>query len=157
MSVWNWIHEFADRAEEEGDEERVRLWELQQQAFIHGKNNPEMMLAALDEGRALAQQLNEPWWVLHFDHWRLQCLMHYQLDYRPVLDIAVRAALEARKPAYAHLPQRICLHEDLIYGYLGIDPLGNAAAIEKALDFMAREVSDDLECRYCVQNCRTEF
>jgi hypothetical protein len=157
MSVWDWIHEFAERVEAEGDEERLRLWDLQQQAFLHGKSNPESMLAALEEGRSLAQLLQEPWWVLHFDHWRLQCYMHYLLDYTPVLDIAVRAALEARKPAYAQLPQRICLHEDLIYGYLGVDPLGHAPAIEKALDFMAQEVCDELECRYCLQNCRSEF
>ena len=157
MSVWEWIHEFAAQAEADGDEQRMRLYELQGEAFRHGKGNPELMLAAIEEGRTLAQSLNEPWWVLHFDHWRLQCYMHYLLDYRPVLDIAVRAALEARKPAYAQLPQRICLHEDLIYAYLGADPLGHADAIEKALDFMKREVSEDVECRYCVQNCRTEF
>src|SRR5262249_13816250 len=65
--------------------------------------------------------------------------------------------VERRKPAYAQLPQRICLHEDLIYAYLGIDPLGNADAIRRALDYMRTEVTEDLDCRYCVQNCRTEF
>lgn len=157
MSVWSWIHEFAEQAEADGDQQRMRLYELQRQAFQHGKGNPELMLAAIEEGRSLAQMLGESWWVLHFDHWRLQCYMHYLLDYRPVLDLAVRAALEARKPAYAQLPQRICLHEDLIYAYLGADPLGHADAITQALDFMRQEVSEDLECRYCVQNCRTEF
>ncbi len=157
MSVWDWIEEFAAEANANGDEERLRLWEIQMRAFNHGKENPDLMLAALDEGRALAQQLNEPWWVLHFDHWRLQALLHYKLDYRDVLDLAVRATLEARKPSFAQLPQRICLHEDLIYSYLGIDPLGNADAIRAALDYMRTEVTEDLDCRYCVQNCRTEF
>ncbi len=157
MSVWDWIHEFVARARAEGDEERLRLYELQRQAFVHGKGNPELMLAALEEGRTLAQTLGEPWWVLHFDHWRLQCYMHYLLDYRPVLDIAVRAALEARKPSCSQLPQRICLHEDLIYAYMGVDPLGHTSAITQALDFMSQEVTSDVECRYCVQSCRTEF
>src|SRR5262245_20108853 len=157
MSVWDWIREFAARAEEEGDEERLRLYELQLEASQHRRSNPEKMLAVLEEGRSLAQRLQEPWWVLHFDHWRLQCYMHYLLDYRPVLDLAIRATLAARKPAYAQLPQRICLHEDLIYGYLGVDPLGHAPAIDNALDVMAREISDDLECRYCLQDCRSVF
>ncbi len=157
MSVWDWIEEFAAEADANDDEERRRLWETQMRAFGHGKENPDLMLAALDEGRALAQRLGESWWVLHFDHWRLQALLHYKLDYREVLDVAVRATLEARKPAYSQLPQRICLHEDLIYAYLGIDPLGNADAIRSALEYMRSEVTDDLDCRYCVQNCRTEF
>jgi hypothetical protein len=157
MSVWDWVHEFASTAQATGDEERMRLVDLQQQAFQHGKANPELMLAALEEGRALAQRLDEPWWVLLFDHWRLQCYMHYLLDYRPATELAVRATLEARKPPYAQLPQRICLHDDLINTYLGVDPLGHADAIRKALDFMEREVSEDVECRYCLQNRRRDF
>ena len=157
MSLWDWIEEFAAEADASGDEQRLALWETQLRAFNHGKENPDAMLAVLEEGRALAQLLHEDWWVLHLDHWRLQALLHYKLDYRDVLDLAVQATLEARKPAYAQLPQRICLHEDLIYAYLGIDPLGNADAIRRALDYMHSEVTEDLDCRYCVQNCRTEF
>ena len=158
MSVWDWLHEFADEMRAQGDRERFRLWEIQGEASRFGRAEPERKLAKLEEGRALAQRLGESWWVLHFDHWRLQVLMHYLLDYRPeVLDLAVRSTLEARKPQYARLPQRICLHEDLIYAYLGVDPLGHADAIRQALDYMRKEVSEDLECRYCVQNCRTEF
>jgi hypothetical protein len=74
-----------------------------------------------------------------------------------VLDLAVRAALEARKPAYAQLPQRVCLHEDLLYSHVGIDPRGHADAIREALAFMQSEVTPELECQFCVQDCQTEF
>jgi hypothetical protein len=157
MSVWDWVHEYVLQAEEDGDAGRERLYDLLQEAFGHGKENPTLMLAALDAGREHARALGDGWWVLLFDHWRLQCFMNYMLDFRPVLDVAVQATLEARKPANSRLPQRVCLHEDLISGYLGIDPLGHAPAIEKALDYMRQEVSEDTECRYCVQNCRSEF
>ena len=46
MSVWDWVHEFANAAQATGDEERMRLVDLQQQAFQHGKANPELMLSA---------------------------------------------------------------------------------------------------------------
>jgi len=157
MSVWDWVGEFADDARAEDDLERLRLYELQQQAFLHGKTNPDLMLAALEEGRALAQQLGESWWVLLFDHWRLQCYRHYLLDYRPVAELAVRATLEARKSQYEGLPQRVCLHDDLVGAYLDVDPLGHAEAIEKALAFMQAEVQEDFECRYCLQNRRRTF
>ena len=157
MSVWKWIHEFSRDAASKGDSERLRLVELQERALGHGKANPDMMLAVLKEARALAEQLNEPWWVLFFDHWRLQALLHYKLDYREVLDIAVHATLESRKPQCDQLPQRICLHEDLIYAYIGIDPLGYADSIRQALDYMQTEVGPDVECRYCVEGNRREF
>jgi len=69
----------------------------------------------------------------------------------------VRATLEARKPEYARLPQRVCLHEDLVSAYVGIDPAGYADAIRPALEYMRGQVSDDLECRYCVTQCDGEF
>ena len=83
--------------------------------------------------------------------------MHFKYDYRAVRDLAIQATLEARKPQYAQLPQRLCLHEDLIFAYVGTDPEGHAEQIQQALDYMRQEVSTDLECRFCVQNCRSEF
>lgn len=157
MSVWDWVGEFAEAARAEDDDDRLRLYDLQQQAFQHGKSDPAAMLASLEEGRALAQRLGEAWWVLLFDHWRLQCYRHYLLDYKPAGDLAVRATLEARKPQYEGLPQRVCLHDDLVGTYLGVDPLGHAEAIEKALEFMASEIRPDFECRYCLQNRRRAF
>jgi hypothetical protein len=115
------------------------------------------MLGLLAEGRALAEQLREPWWVLFFDHWRLQALLHFKYDYRDVMDLAVQATLEARKPQYAQLPQRVCLHEDLIYAYVGTDPEGHADRISQALDYMQQHIGPDLDCRYCVQGCCAQF
>src|SRR5262249_41164602 len=50
----------------------------------------------------------------------------------------------------AHLPQRICIHENLISAYADIDPHGYAAMIETALAYMQAEITPDLACRYCL-------
>ena len=157
MSVWDWVHEFEDEVESRGDGERARLLRLYRNAMDFKESNPDQAVARLLEGRALAERLGESWWVLFFDHWRLQILLHFKGDYGAALDLAVRAALEARKPAYAELPQRVCLHEDLLYCHVGVDPWGNAAAIRDALAFMQAEAGPELECRYCVQVCQTDF
>src|SRR3954469_10256323 len=107
MSVWDWVSEFADDARAADDEERLRLYDFQQRAFQHGKANPELMLAALEEGRALAQRLGGAWGGVVFDHWRLQFSRHYLLDYTRAAERAVRATREARKPQYEGLPQRV--------------------------------------------------
>ena len=157
MSVWDWVETFRREARAGGDEERLRMMSLHSSAQMRIENDPERALDLLRQARAVAVQINEPWWVLLIDHWRLQVQLHYTFDFRDVLDLAVRATLEARKPEYAHLPQRVCLHEDLVYAYVGIDPAGHADAIRQALEFMRGQATEDMECRYCVQNCATEF
>jgi hypothetical protein len=157
MSVWDWIIAFNNEAEDNGDRDRLRLLQIHEDASRFAKTDPDVMLGLLAEGKALAQQLEEPWWVLFFDHWRLQALLHFKYDYREVMDLAVQATLEARKPQYAELPQRVCLHEDLIYAYVGTDPEGHAERIGQALEYMGQHVGPDLDCRFCVQGCRAQF
>jgi hypothetical protein len=157
MSVWDWVIEFNNSAEAAGDRDRMRLLQTYENASKFAKTDPDVMLGLLAEGKALARQLDEPWWVLFFDHWRLQALLHFKYDYREVMDVAVQATLEARKPQYADLPQRVCLHEDLIYAYVGTDPEGHAERIGQALEYMGQHVGPGLDCRFCVQGCRAQF
>lgn len=157
MSVWDWIGEFREETHRSGDRDRTRLLQLYESASNYCRSDPDIMLGLLNEGRALAERLGEAWWVLFYDHWRLQALLHFKGDYREAVDIAVRATLEARKPQYANLPQRVCLHEDLIHAYVGVDPEGHAERITQALDYMTKEVKQDVECRFCIQQCRSEF
>ena len=98
MSLWDWIKAFNNEAAANGDRDRLRLMSLFDNAWQFKKTDPDVTLGLLAEGKALAQQLGEPWWVLFFDHWRLQALLHFKYDYREVMDIAVQATLEARKP-----------------------------------------------------------
>jgi hypothetical protein len=157
MSVWNWVLEFANQARDQGDEDRLQLLALLHEAGDARETEPDLALAHCIEGRALAERLGEPWWVLLFEHWRLQVLLHFKSDYSAILDLAVQSALEARKPIYARLPQRVCLHEDLIYCYVNTDPCAHADAIREALAFMEAETAPDQECRHCIQGCAATF
>jgi hypothetical protein len=157
MGVWDWIREFRLEAKACGDEERLRLLQLYDAAGEARKVDPKNALELLRQARAVAERLGERWWVLHTDHWRLQYLLNDLLAMNEALDVAAPATLEARKPEYALLPQRVCLHEDLVSAYVGIDPAGHADAIRQALEFMRGEVSDEVECRYCVTQCEGEF
>jgi hypothetical protein len=40
--------------------------------------------------------------------------------------------------------------------YVGTDPVGHAALIQKATDYMATEITPDLRCCLCLQGLRTE-
>jgi hypothetical protein len=157
VTVWDWIDEYVMRAEASGDGEHLRLSLILDQAEPLRQKSPDAALALYDQGARLAERLNEPWWVMLFRHWRLQTLIFITHNCAAAVELAARCALEARKPTYARLPQRICLHEDLITAYVATDPLGYAAMIEDALAYMAKEVQPDLECYLCLQELRTDF
>ncbi len=156
-SVWDWVYDFQDKSYESGDTQRLRLWELFSASPWPLESDPDRALALFEEGRALARQLGESWWVMFFEHWRLQVLLHFKGDYHAALQSAVPVAVEARKPRYAQLPQRLCIHEDLITAYAGIDPIGHAERIHQALRYMEEEVSPHIECYKCLQELRTAF
>lgn len=155
MSVWNWIHAFMQRVQDDPD--RQELYFRFSEALDCREADPGRTLAMLEEGRGAARELDEPWWDLFFEHWILQTLLFYSHDYTRVVDRAVKATLDMVKPAFRDFPQRVCLHEDLIYSYVGIDPEGFAPKIEQALEYMKREVHPSLECNHCLLGCRTVF
>jgi hypothetical protein len=139
------------------DDPRNELYALFSQAYAHFESAPDQALALLERGRDLARQLGDMHEALHYEHWRLQVLLFYKRDYGAALESAVRAAVEARAPAYTNLTERICLHEDLIYAYVGVDPVGYAAAIQRALDYMEAEITPGLQCSECLQELKAEF
>lgn len=157
MNIWSWIHEFYRKAEAEGDADRTGLVQLFDSALESKETDPDRTLAMLEQGKAQAKGLKEPRWVLFFEHWILQTQLFFRRDYRPVLDLAVKASLEACKPAYRDFPQRVCIHEDLIHGYVGIDPEGYADKIVAALEFMKGEADPKAECQHCILGCQSSF
>jgi hypothetical protein len=148
MSVWAWISDFEAEARARGDAQRLRLVRFHREAYAHRHTDPDRMLALFDEGRRLALVLNEPWWVLFFDHWRVETLIYYKDDYREVIDLAVRATLEMRKPVHEQHPLRFAVWCNLVAAYLCVDPRGYAGQIREALDYLRQEVPAEGEERY---------
>jgi hypothetical protein len=157
MSVWDWVHAYRKTAAAAKDEPRYGISSHYYESNKFLETNPDRRLALLERGRELAEKLAEPWWVLLYDHWRIQTLMFQKQDYREAQTLAIHATVEVRQPRYANFPQRICLHEDLIAIYLGIDGSGYAEEIQQALDYMQDQMSPDLECRLCLQGKRVAF
>lgn len=150
MTDRDWFSQFEADARAKGDADRLRLLQLIWSADAHRETNPDLMLSLLDEGRRLATRLREPWWELFYDDRRAGALMKYKGDAKLGLQLAVRNALEARKPAYAHFPWRFRIHDHLVVGYLNTDPAGYADEVREALDYLARDVPADGSPKYLV-------
>ncbi len=157
MNIWTWIHEFETEAQMAGDHERIRLATLHGEAYGYRQNDPDRMLAMLEEGRRLALRLKEPWWVLFYEHWKLETLIYYKDDYREVVDLAVKASLELRKPIFEGYPLRFGIWCNLIAAYMCVEPRGYAQAIREALAYLQTQVPPEGGDRYLLQARRHWF
>jgi hypothetical protein len=150
MTDRDWFARFESEARARGDEERLRLVTLVYEADQHRERNPDRMLALLDEGRHLARRLGEGWWTLFYDDRRAGALMKYKGDAQAGLELAVRNALEARKPVYESFPWRFRIHDHLIVGYLNTDPVGYATEIREALTYLEQDIPAEGSPKYLV-------
>jgi hypothetical protein len=150
MTDRDWFAHFESEARTQGDEDRLRLVSLVYEADQHRETNPDHMLALLVEGRHLARRLGEGWWTLFYDDRRAGALMKYKGDAQAGLELAVRNALEARKPVYESFPWRFRIHDHLIVGYLNTDPVGYATEIREALSYLERDVPEEGSPKYLV-------
>lgn len=155
MDIWNWTREWSRKALESGDNDRIELYRRFHDGMDLMRLNPARAADVLGSNAEAARNLNESWWALLNEHWRLQALHQFQGDAGKALDIAVRIAVEARK--HPQLPQRVCIHEDLIGAYIDIDAQGHAERIQAALDYMEQEVAPTSECRFCLLGLRRNF
>jgi hypothetical protein len=157
MNIWSWIHDFETEAQARGDRDRIRLATLHGEAYGYRQNDPDRMLALLDEGRRMAVLLREPWWVLFYDHWTLETLIYYKDDYREVIDLAVKATLELRKSIFETFPLRFGIWCNLVAAYLCVEPRGYVAAIREALAYLQDQVPNEGGDRYLLQARRHWF
>ena len=156
MNIWDWVFDSV-AGDDAATHARRELFVERQRASRLCDVDPRGAIQILEAAIGRARQLNEPWWEMFLEHWRLQFLLTRARDPKAALPIAARCALEVRKPLYASFPQRVCLHEDLITAYVETDPVGNAALITSALDYMDGEIAPGAECRMCHAGLRTEF
>jgi hypothetical protein len=132
-SPYRWIWEFALRARFEDDSERLRLVEILEDSQSYPTENPDARLALYQQGKELAEKLQEPWWVVVFEYWTSETLLYYKHDPEGALKVAARMVIETRKPQYASQPERVGLSLNFIAAYSRIDPIGYESQIRGAI------------------------
>jgi hypothetical protein len=94
---------------------------------------------------------------LFYEHWKLETLIYYKDDYREVVDLAVRATLELRKPIFESYPLRFGIWCNLVAAYLCVEPRGYMTAIREALAYLQTQVPSEGGDRYLLQARRHWF
>jgi hypothetical protein len=144
--AWTFVYYLQHRNSEEPCPRR--LSELVMALAQTDNADADKSIALCLEGRELAEQCGEAWWILYFEYRRVHTLQR-QHNIQAARDAVLSALVEARKPQYTECPQRICLHEAAIWIYMDIDPIGYSPQIREAMAYMDREIPPDLSCRFC--------
>jgi hypothetical protein len=154
--MWQWLYDSVDRALSRHDAQRQMLAQLLILGGEGIEGDFDRGIAYLQRGRALAEHLDEYWWMILFDHWRLQILRR-KGDFPQARELIMHLVAEVRKPRYDGLPLRICIHEDLIQLCMDTDPLGYTLRIEQAMRAMEASVVPGTTCALCLWGLRVDF
>jgi hypothetical protein len=145
VDLWGWFDRFRAEARRAGDAERLRLTDIHHQAWEKFETEPHSALLDLQNGSALAAGLHEKCWVLFFDYWQCEVYLFFLTQYNAALELAVRTAVEARKPEYEDCPIRARVYRVLVDSYLHFDPVGYAPQIRENLNYLEASVPLDID------------
>ena len=146
-SFWQWMRDFHFRAVRDGDVERQQLAILWERSVELSYERPDQKLAILEQAGALARKLNEPYWDLFFDHWKIETLLYEKHQPVAALKLAARAAFEVRKPIYDAFAYRPQITLSLTACYLKIDPIGYEDLLREAFEYARGQCQHDKELK----------
>ena len=141
------MRDFHFRAVENGDFERIQLAVLWERSVDLSYERPDEKLAILDQASALARKLNEPYWELFFEHWKIEALLYEKHQPAQALKLAARAAFEVRKPIYDAFAYRPQITLSLTACYLKLDPIGYEKPLREAFEYARAQCQNDEEMR----------
>ena len=141
------MRDFHWDAVQRGDRQRMQLAILWERSVALSYERPDEKLAIYEQARALAHQLNEPYWAMFFDHWKIEVLLYEKHRPQEALKLAARAAFEVRKPLYDAFLYRPQITLSLTACYLKLDPLGYEAPLREAFAYAREQCAGDEELR----------
>jgi len=133
---WDEFEQRVSLWQKEGDVERLHLAELHYEAFLCHETDPDRTLAIYTQGRDEARRLNEPWWVLFYESWRLNALTSHAMDYARALPIAMDLMVLFNSPEGRSHPDRRMVLDNVLYTYISIDPHGFQSEIERGATYL---------------------
>jgi hypothetical protein len=126
--------------QEAGDTERLDLPRLYHEGWDCHETDPERSVALFTRGRDEARRLNEPWWELFFESWRLTGLTSHLMDFTRALPLAVELMVRFQSPEGRAHPDWLSVLANVLYTYINVDPFGYRDEIESGFAYMDGEV-----------------
>lgn len=128
-----------------------------QKAMNLCESDPDAAIDLLVQGRKDAIERNNDEWRLIFEHWRLQVTINEKRDFNLANRLVIESVVESRKPQYQNFREYICIQNDLILVYNGIDPIGYSDDIKEAIDITIDMTTPDMACHYCQNRALIDY
>ena len=158
MNLWDWFDRCRRRYLDERDADRSRLVDAYSRAYSCRETEPARAVAIFAEARDLAARLDEPWWRLVHEKFHLDALMHFQRDFRNVLEPARQLLLDVHVQSSADFPEPALFRDTLLTAYLGIDAEGYAEPIGRLLTELDQSLAEEPSAaRYLLLARRRQF
>ncbi|MEO1286513.1 MAG: hypothetical protein AAFV93_01995 [Chloroflexota bacterium] len=119
-------------------------------AMRFNESDPDETIRRLEDIRQEAIDSENLEWRIIADHWITQTYINWKKDYLAANKQAVASAVEYSKPNYAHFREYICVQNDLMLVYEGIDPVGYADQIKQAIELTIGMTTPDMSCHFCM-------
>ncbi len=121
-------------------DQRDEFWRLYQESWACHETDPERSVALLTRGRDEARRLNEPWWDLFFESWRLTSLTSHIMDFTRSLPLAMELMVRFSTPEGRAHTEWLNALTNVLYTYTNVDPFGYRDEIERGFAYLDGEV-----------------
>jgi len=146
--VWSWVYEKERQLREQGEDALASSLGRIPQIATNGER--ATLEAVFHTAVDRARTLDEPWVEVFLRHWRLQCLLLYDVDTRAAVPEAASLIEFCSRPETRDCPQSICAVQDFCIAFGNVDGPGYADdRIGIALDTLAR-IEPTRSCYGCL-------
>lgn len=143
VQLWPWFNEFGRQARIANDQDRIRLYGIDDTAFEHREKNPEYALTLRRQGVALAERLGEPCMALFYEYRVVEVLLFHLARYEEGLELATKIVTKASQEAYLNCPARARVFITLISAYFETDGLSYIDEIMAMIETMEQHIPLD--------------
>jgi hypothetical protein len=158
MSVWDEYHRRIEAWQRSAAAERLELSKMSEEAFRFRETEPERMFALFTRCRDTAKRLDEPWWVLFFESWRLSTLTSDLEDFERALPLAMELMVPFNSPAGQAHPMRTTVLNDVLCTYISRDPFGFEEELQRGFTYLYGQIAQEpTSDRLVLLHRRTEF
>jgi hypothetical protein len=157
--VWDEFGRRVDAWRALGDRERLRLLDLYNQAMRLRETDPDRQFDLLTRARDEARRLEEPWWVLFLEKWRLDTITSGKHDFATALPLAIELMTRFSGPEGRAHPFYDSVLGLVLYVYGEMDPFGYRDEIERGSEILdARDdASNDQDNRFVLNYRKASY
>jgi hypothetical protein len=151
---WEEFHRYAGAWHASGDRARLRLIDGYHEGMRYRESHSDHQFEVMTQCRDEARRLNEPWWVLFFEGWRLDALTAGKHDFGRALPLAIELMTRFSSPEGLAHPNHDDILLNVLYIYSQVDPFGHRDELERGFEVLAGRIGNAADDGRLVLNFR---